>query len=69
MVAKIVNACCLIHNFIRGEVVADVFERVYRDEDPPTELDLEDEDLIMHIQPTPEWTQFRQQLAQDMWGY
>ncbi|CAL1353622.1 unnamed protein product [Linum trigynum] len=68
MVAKIVNACCLLHNFIRGEVGADVFERVYEDEDPSTEPIIDDDELITLIQPTLEWTQFRQQLAQEMWA-
>ncbi|CAI0403619.1 unnamed protein product [Linum tenue] len=67
MVTKIVNACCLLHNFIRGEVGADVFERLYVDEDEDDEPDV-DEELILHIQPSIEWSDFRQKLAQDMWN-
>ncbi|CAI0474831.1 unnamed protein product [Linum tenue] len=67
--AKIVNACCLLHNYIRGEVGADVWQRMYMDEDDSEEPALvDDDDLIMHIQPTAKWTQFRNNLAQDMWA-
>ncbi|CAL1356153.1 unnamed protein product [Linum trigynum] len=68
MVTKIVNACCLLHNFIRGENGADVFERLYVDEDPDEETEDVDEDLILHIQPTVEWSDFRQNLAQELWA-
>ncbi|CAL1408226.1 unnamed protein product [Linum trigynum] len=67
MVTKKVNACCLLHNFIRGEVGADVFERLYIDEDEDDETDVVDEELIPHIQPSVEWSEFRQKLAQDLW--
>ncbi|CAL1397152.1 unnamed protein product [Linum trigynum] len=68
MVTKIVNACYLLHNFIRGENGADVFERLYVDEDPDEETEDVDEDLILHIQPTVEWSDFRQNLAQELWA-
>ncbi|CAL1406370.1 unnamed protein product [Linum trigynum] len=68
MVTKIVNACCLLHNFIRGENGADVFERLYVYEDPDEEPEDVDEDLILHIQPTVEWSDFRQNLAQELWA-
>ncbi|CAN1128740.1 Protein ALP1-like [Linum perenne] len=67
MVARIVNACCLLHNFIRGEVGADVYERLYVDEDTQPGSETDASDVISSIQPTREWTEFRQQLAQEMW--
>ncbi|CAL1354870.1 unnamed protein product [Linum trigynum] len=66
MVTKIVNACCLLYNFIRGEVGVDVFERLYEDEEDEPEV--VDEELILHIQPSVEWSEFRQKLDADLWA-
>ncbi|CAN1163473.1 hypothetical protein LINPERPRIM_LOCUS32667 [Linum perenne] len=69
---RIVNACCLLHNFIRGEVGPDVFERLYQDPEHEVGgslgIDAEmGEEWITHIEATTEWTQFRQAMAQHMW--
>ncbi|CAN1163467.1 Protein ALP1-like [Linum perenne] len=71
-VGRIVNACCLLHNFIRGEVGPDVFERLYQDPEHEVGgslgIDAEmGEEWITHIEATTEWTQFRQAMAQHMW--
>ncbi|CAN1286938.1 hypothetical protein LINPERPRIM_LOCUS19455 [Linum perenne] len=66
---RIVNACCLLHNFIRVEVGADVYERLYRDQEQAggAGTPMDDEDWVTHIEPTAKWIQFRQDMAQHMW--
>ncbi|CAN1286941.1 Protein ALP1-like [Linum perenne] len=69
VVGRIVNACCLLHNFIRVEVGADVYERLYRDQEQAggAGTPMDDEDWVTHIEPTAKWIQFRQDMAQHMW--
>ncbi|XP_039126951.1 putative nuclease HARBI1 [Dioscorea cayenensis subsp. rotundata] len=64
---RIINACCLLHNFIRWEMIEDPAE----DEFEPTSLEEsveDDNEHIVAVQPTNEWTQFRQELAVNMFN-
>ncbi|CAN1133047.1 Protein ALP1-like, partial [Linum perenne] len=68
---SIVNACILLHNFIKREQGADIFERMYGTNHVETEPSFpidEVEDIISFIQPSPEWSQFRINKAQEMWA-
>ncbi|CAN1189961.1 hypothetical protein LINPERHAP2_LOCUS40208 [Linum perenne] len=67
--ADIVNACCLLHNFIKREQGVDVFERLYASTEHANVTNLgvvEDVESILTIQLTAEWTQFRIAKAQEM---
>ncbi|CAN0918096.1 Putative nuclease HARBI1, partial [Linum grandiflorum] len=73
VVARMVHACCLLHNFIRREVGVDGLEKAFNNRgrwqpnaDPP--IDEPIEDVISIMQPTPEWTAFRAQKAQELWN-
>ncbi|CAN1312208.1 hypothetical protein LINPERPRIM_LOCUS28575 [Linum perenne] len=47
-VGRIYNVFCLLHNFIRGEVGADVYKRLYRQEDDQKGVENGDEITFMH---------------------
>ncbi|CAI0388501.1 unnamed protein product [Linum tenue] len=67
-VARIVVACCIIHNFIKREQGADQFERTYQDEEPEHHPSTEVETIdTCSMHPCPEWTQYRNQIAISMW--
>ena len=63
----IINACCLLHNFIRREMTEDLamdeFNNLMMEES--TEDDI---DIITAIDPTNEWAQFRLDMAIDMFN-
>ena len=64
---RIINACCLLHNFIRREMAEDPAE----DEVENLNLEEQQEDDIENItvvEPTDEWTQFRLDMAVDMYN-
>ncbi|CAN1147404.1 hypothetical protein LINPERHAP2_LOCUS15853, partial [Linum perenne] len=67
---RVVNACCLLHSFIRGEVGADVYERLYRDEEHTVGAGYANdaEEFVTHIEASAEWTQFRQDMTQHLWN-
>ncbi|CAN1147405.1 Protein ALP1-like, partial [Linum perenne] len=69
-VGRVVNACCLLHSFIRGEVGADVYERLYRDEEHTVGAGYANdaEEFVTHIEASAEWTQFRQDMTQHLWN-
>ncbi|CAN0880477.1 Protein ALP1-like [Linum grandiflorum] len=69
IVARIVHACCLLHNFIKQEVGVDGLERSYIDlsATDPTSTTEQMEEFVSSMQPTPEWIHFRNQKAQEMW--
>lgn len=63
----IINACCLLHNFIRREMTEDPAE--YEINNLPIEETMEDDpDNIMAVEPTDEWTKFRIDMAEDMFN-
>ncbi|XP_039119378.1 uncharacterized protein LOC120255673 [Dioscorea cayenensis subsp. rotundata] len=67
MQRHIINECCLLHNFIRRDLI----EVPNEDEVETTSLEESVEDDNKHIaavQPTNEWTQFRQEMAVDMFS-
>ncbi|CAN1139133.1 Putative nuclease HARBI1 [Linum perenne] len=70
MVGMIMNACCLLHNYIRREGGADIFELAYV---PPSNNDsgyaAEDIEFVRSVEPTEEWNAFRAGLAQQMWAH
>ncbi|CAN1272354.1 Protein ALP1-like [Linum perenne] len=66
VIADIVNACCLLHNFIEREKGSNEFEDMEAEPVNLTNI-VEDVESISSIQPTPEWAQFRNAKAQEMW--
>ncbi|CAN1316271.1 Protein ALP1-like [Linum perenne] len=66
VVTQIINACVLLHNFIKREQGVDIFERNYRDSEPDFH-ETADVELISTVQPSTEWTKFRNNLAVEMW--
>ncbi|CAL1394628.1 unnamed protein product [Linum trigynum] len=61
VVTQLVNACCLMHNFIKLEQGVDTFEWDYRDKEPeqhPSTI-VEKIELISGVHPSQDWTQFR----------
>ncbi|CAN1335777.1 Protein ALP1-like, partial [Linum perenne] len=71
VLTQIVNACCLLHNFIKREQGSDPFELAYIEREnghsttPNTETI---EYVISSVQPSTEWTLFRNHKAQEMWA-
>ncbi|XP_039128388.1 protein ALP1-like [Dioscorea cayenensis subsp. rotundata] len=64
---RIINVCCLLHNFIRKEMIEDPAE----DEVGTLSLEENIEDEIGNIttvEPTNEWTELRNQMAVDMFN-
>ncbi|CAN1845074.1 Putative nuclease HARBI1 [Linum perenne] len=69
MVGLFFTACCLLHNFIRTQGGADIFEMAYipplvEEQGPVEAID----ELPSYVKPSDEWTQFRHNLAQEMWA-
>ncbi|CAN1825636.1 Putative nuclease HARBI1, partial [Linum perenne] len=69
VVSRIVHACCLLHNFIRQEAGVDALERAYthRSTTEAAYMAEEMDEVSSTMQPTAEWTTFRNQKAQEMW--
>ena len=70
VVSRMVHVCCLLHNFIRKEVGIDEVERAFNHVplvDMPANANDEVDDSIPSMLPSPEWTAFRNNLAEDMW--
>lgn len=67
---RLIMACFLLHNFIRGEIQNDPIEQQV---DGAT-TDLEDEEVygnteyVDQVEPTTEWNQMRDDLANSMWN-
>ncbi|KAH0653178.1 hypothetical protein KY290_031470 [Solanum tuberosum] len=59
---KIINACCLIHNFIRREMEVDPLDIVIEEQ---MEYQYENIDVV---ESSEEWTTWRDELAQSMWN-
>ena len=68
--ARIISACCILHNFIRGEMPEDPIEDEYNMLHSVIDVDEDDEetDLIRSCEPTTEWTQWRDNLAEEMFN-
>ena len=63
-------ACFLLHNFIRRDMSNDPLEAAV---DGESSTNTPDQDYIQHeyinyVDPTPEWTQFRDSIAMTMWN-
>ncbi|CAN1305147.1 Protein ALP1-like [Linum perenne] len=69
MVGFFFCACCLLHNYIRAQGGADVFEMAYIPPvvDEPTVIETIDEPAAF-VEPSEEWTRFRHALAERMWA-
>ncbi|CAA0819957.1 Unknown protein, partial [Striga hermonthica] len=70
---RIIMACALLHNFIRSSIATDPMEALVPEipADGMSTPTIED-DLVDQVEASPEWTQFRDRLAQDMfndWDY
>ncbi|XP_020258378.1 uncharacterized protein LOC109834772 [Asparagus officinalis] len=67
---RIINACCILHNFLREEMNEDdLLNDVDREleDDPVLEIENVDEDRITTVRVTNEWSNFRDDLAMQMW--
>ena len=69
MQIRIISACCVLHNFARDRqhVMDDLLLPELDSElaNAPTD-DRDDDNFIRSVQVTTEWSNFRQQLADDM---
>ena len=65
---RIINACCILHNFCRTEMPNDPIEREYVPSNSSDE-ELEDDELIRHCETNNAWTEWRDKLAKEMWQY
>ncbi|CAN1762630.1 hypothetical protein LINPERHAP1_LOCUS8459 [Linum perenne] len=64
----IVNACVLLHNYIRREGGPDVFDSAYTPEPCNNPTNTIDEVGISSVEASDEWTEFRNSLALSMWA-
>ncbi|GFP89731.1 putative nuclease harbi1, partial [Phtheirospermum japonicum] len=65
---KMIMACCLLHNFIRTNMVVDPIECM--DEEPDTASSNEDitlDDYVDQVQPSQQWTDWRDTFATAMY--
>ncbi|KAI3509973.1 hypothetical protein L1887_25498 [Cichorium endivia] len=62
---RIIMACCLLHNFIRQEMLVDPFENSELDEGTG-DVGGENDDNVTSVGISDEWTAFRNNLAQTM---
>ncbi|CAN1762629.1 hypothetical protein LINPERHAP1_LOCUS8459 [Linum perenne] len=67
-VGMIVNACVLLHNYIRREGGPDVFDSAYTPEPCNNPTNTIDEVGISSVEASDEWTEFRNSLALSMWA-
>ncbi|CAN1142823.1 hypothetical protein LINPERPRIM_LOCUS26200 [Linum perenne] len=65
IVGRLVHVCCLLHNFIKQEAGVDDLERAYVQY--TSSMAEEMKEVASSMQPSPEWTNFRNQIAQQMW--
>lgn len=63
---RIIFVCCMLHNFIRKEMSVDVMEKEI-DNDGIRD-DVDEAQFIESIEPSNEWTVWRDNLAQEMWN-
>ena len=66
---RLIMACILLHNFIRAEMTDDPIEREL-DAIPdtiPLEEDNQDVEYVGNVEPSTEWTQMRDEMANSMW--
>ena len=66
---RLIMACFLLHNFIRREMRVDPIE-VELDATNPPEVaeDIGAQPYVNCVEPTAEWTEFRDNLALNMWN-
>lgn len=67
---RLIMACFLLHNFIRTQMEVDPFEEnldTVAGEDSAAEQDNGTE-YIDYVEASPEWTQKRDAIAQEMWN-
>ncbi|GKB54282.1 ALP1-like protein [Tanacetum coccineum] len=66
---RIILACCLLHNLIRKYMSVDPLEVEQAEEDEIEDGEpLGDDDYLAHINPTNEWSNFRNDLAHQMFN-
>lgn len=63
---RIILACCLLHNFIRANMAVDPMEAEYPD--LSAEDDDEPDDFIEEVEASQAWTDWRDNLAMEMWA-
>ncbi|XP_041995678.1 uncharacterized protein LOC121745791 [Salvia splendens] len=67
---NLINACFLLHNFIRGQMEIDPLEvQMDSQGDDGSRSDPDDDrvDFIQSIEPTTAWAKKREDLAAEMW--
>ncbi|CAN1293917.1 Putative nuclease HARBI1, partial [Linum perenne] len=62
---RIVHACCLLHNFIKQQAGVDALERAYVQPASTESSSMAEEmdEVASSMQPSPEWTNFRNEIA------
>ncbi|XP_042047580.1 uncharacterized protein LOC121793614 isoform X2 [Salvia splendens] len=66
---RLIMACFLLHNYIRGEMIVDPIEELVDNnvDDIGLQEDHDNSVYVDVIEPTPQWNDLRDQLAADMW--
>ena len=65
---RIINACCVLHNFARDRqhMMDDLLLHEVDNEIDSQPIEADDANLIRSVQVSTSWTNFREQLANDM---
>ncbi|XP_057770707.1 uncharacterized protein LOC130990497 [Salvia miltiorrhiza] len=65
---RLIMACFVLHNFIRGDMLVDPIEEEFDNMLPETtEFEPEHGEFVDIVEPSPEWTAARDELARSMW--
>ncbi|CAN1248945.1 hypothetical protein LINPERPRIM_LOCUS6931 [Linum perenne] len=66
---RIVHACCLLHNFIKQQAGVDALERAYVQPASTESSSMAEEmdEFASSMQPSPESTNFRNEITLQMW--
>ncbi|XP_031282515.1 protein ALP1-like [Pistacia vera] len=65
---RIITACCLLHNFIRSELPIDPVKAELQEEVNDEGEEDDEGELIRHVEPSPAWTAFRDNLEAEMFN-
>ncbi|GMI85910.1 hypothetical protein like AT5G41980 [Hibiscus trionum] len=63
---RIISVCCLLHNFIRSEMLVDPMETNFVKLDSSQVEEVNESEMIRHCEPSTAWTEWRDKLAADM---
>ncbi|GAB4826360.1 hypothetical protein Ancab_040358 [Ancistrocladus abbreviatus] len=65
---RIIIVCCMLHNFIRQEMEYDPIEEEYEEQVEHSHGSNETEEIISSVDPTNEWSEWRANLATNMFN-